>query len=179
MRVRRPSIELRPADPSDAATIAALAVQVFLDTYATDGVRPDLAQEAFREYSEQAFLARLCDPERRFILAGVHAGLLGFAELDGALREAPVPGRRGCELVRLYVQPQAQRSGVGSALLAQSERLALAAGARDLWLSVWEGNARARAFYARQGYCDVGESVHIIEGRPYGNRLLAKPLAAS
>lgn len=47
----------RSATPDDAVTISALAVQVFLDTYATDGVRPDLAHEALAVCSVEAFAA--------------------------------------------------------------------------------------------------------------------------
>lgn len=178
MRARKAPIELRPGGPGDAVTIAALAVQVFLDTYATDGVRPDLAREAFREYSEQAF-ARLHDPNRSFVLADAQAGLVGFAELHRVPREAPLPGLPGGELVRLYVQPQAQRSGFGTALLQEAEKRAFADGTSDLWLAVWEGNARARKFYASRGYVEVGETTYAFEGRTYGNRILAKRLSAT
>lgn len=65
--MRAQSVVLRPGTRNDAVTVAALSVQVFLDTYATDGVRPDLAREALREYSEQAFLARLSTPSRCFV----------------------------------------------------------------------------------------------------------------
>lgn len=174
--MRSPIPHLRIGTPDDAAVVSALSIQVFLDTYATDGVRPDLAREAFREYSEQAFLARLCVPDRRFVLAEKEGALLGFAELDCASREAPVPGLHGLELVRLYVQPQAQRTGVGSALLAESERTARSLMAPSLWLTAWEGNARALAFYARSGYADVGATTYEFEGREYGNRVVAKQL---
>lgn len=172
-------MELRPGEPGDATTIAALAVQVFLDTYATEGVRPELAREAFREYSGQAFLARLEDPDCRFVLAEMQAGLIGFAELHRLPRAASVPALHGSELVRLYVQPQAQRSGVGTALLKQAESIAVAGGAANLSLTVWEGNARARAFYARMGYADFGECAHVFEGRAYANRVLARALPAT
>lgn len=168
---------LRPGDRGDAVTVAALATQVFLDTYATDGVRPDLAREAFHHYSEQAFLARLADPARRFVLAEMPGGLVGFAELGIAITGSPAPAIHGCELVRLYVQPRSQRAGVGSALLAEGETLARAAGASHLWLTVWEGNLRALAFYSRLGYADVGSSTHALEGRAYGNRVVARRLA--
>ena len=72
------SISLRPGTRNDAVTVAALSLHVFLDTYATDGVRPDLAREAFREYSEQQFLARLSTSSRRFVLAEEQKALLGF-----------------------------------------------------------------------------------------------------
>lgn len=175
-RADRRAIELRRGEPADAATIAALALQVFLDTYATEGVRPDLAREAFRAYSEQAFLPRLRDPDRSFVLAGTPAGLLGFAELHASVREAPIAGFSGCELVRLYVQPRAQRSGLGTALLQHAQALALAAGASHLWLTVWVGNERARAFYQAKGYTDVGATVHAFEGRTYENRVVTRRL---
>jgi ribosomal protein S18 acetylase RimI-like enzyme len=172
------SVRLRAGAQPDAATVAALSVQVFLDTYATDGIRPDLAREALREYSEQAFLARLSAPGRRFVLAEEQTALLGFAELDCDARQAPIVGLRGVELVRLYVQPQAQRSGVGTALVKEAEKIARSAPAPALWLTVWENNAPALAFYARGGYADVGTTVHAFEGREYGNRVFSKRLCA-
>ena len=169
---------LRSGERDDAVAIAALSVQVFLDTYATDGVRQDLAREAFREYSEQAFVARLSASSRRFVLAERQMALVGFAEIDCDAREPPVPGIRGVELARLYVQPQAQRSGVGTALLRAAEKVALSAEAPAVWLTVWERNDRALVFYSRSGYADVGATVYTFEGREYGNRVFAKQLSA-
>lgn len=172
--MREPEIELRLAGAFDAPAIAALAVQVFLDTYATAGVQPDLAREAFDEYAVDAFAARLAEPQRRFVLACRGDGLLGFAEVLAAALPAPAGDVRGAELVRLYVQPRAQRSGLGRALLARAEQLATAAALPWLWLTAWEGNARALAFYARMGYADIGATTYALQGRSYGNRVLAK-----
>ena len=166
-------ISLRPGAPHDALPIAALAVQVFLDTYATDGVRPDLAREAFREYSPDAFDARLAHPHRRFVLAEKGAGLAGFAEVVTLPVAAPAGAVTGAELVRLYVQPAFQRAGLGVRLLRAAEAVARDAGMTALWLTAWEGNERARAFYSRHGYADVGETFHVIDGQRYGNRVFA------
>lgn len=114
---------------ADAETIAGLAVQVFLDTDASGGVRPDLANEAFTEYSTSRCAERLSAAGRTFVLAERGSGLLGFAEVLHKPAPAPVPGHVGLELVRLYVQPQAQGAGAGRALIEQAERLAKKAGA--------------------------------------------------
>lgn len=167
---------LRPGTPADAPTIAALAIQVFLDTYATGGIRPDLAREALRDYGVTAFQPRLREPQRRFILAERGDALLGFAELSLADERAPAGDARGAELVRLYVQPVAQRSGLGRQLIRAAEALAAGCGRAALWLTAWEGNHRALAFYAREGYADIGATVHRIEGQAYGNRVLARGL---
>jgi GNAT superfamily N-acetyltransferase len=171
-------IELRAGTEHDAITIAALAVQVFLDTYATEGVRPDLAREAFEGYSTEAFADRLARPDRCFVLAMHGNALQGFAEVLTSECQAPAAGIRGAELVRLYVQPRAQRSGVGRALLERAEALAAAASLSAQWLRAWDGNPRALAFYARMGYADFGATTYTFQGRTYGNRVLAKRLLA-
>lgn len=168
---------LRAGTPADAATLAALSVQVFLDTYAADGVRPDLAAEALAEYSPGAFMQRLHEPGRRFVLVEQEGGLRGFAELRLAPAIAPAGGVAGAELVRLYVQPGAQGRGIGRHLLRAAEALAAAASHRHLWLTAWEGNGRALAFYAAQGYRTLGDTTYHFQGRSYGNRVLARGLA--
>jgi GNAT superfamily N-acetyltransferase len=172
-RALDPGISLRGGTPGDATSISALAIQVFLDTYAIDGVRPDLAEEAFHHYGAAAFSARLAEPERRFVLAERENRLLGFAELRVAEEPAPAGAVSGAELVRLYVQPGAQRAGLGTALLARAEDLAAQAGLPFLWLTAWEGNSRALAFYAARGYADRGATHHAFQGRAYVNRVLS------
>lgn len=173
------SIHLRPATPGDATTIAALATQVFLDTYTTHGVRPDLAREAFHHYSPAAFESRLAEAQRRFILAEEGDGLAGFAEVLCVSRAAPAGGMVGAELVRLYVQPAYQGAGLGRKLIREAERLAAESAAPCLWLTAWDGNLNAIAFYSRMGYEDVGETTYSFEGNTYGNRVLARPTHAS
>lgn len=47
-------------------------------------------------------------------------------------------------------------TGVAATLLAEAERLVATSGHRRAWLAVAVGNARARRFYARQGWTDEG-----------------------
>lgn len=167
------TIELCAGQAGDAATISALAIQVFLDTYATEGIRPELAREALREYCTQAFECRLCEAKRRFLLAMRGDALLGFAELHTEAQAAPAGNLVGAELIRLYVQPAMQGQGIGGRLLRAAEQLAQDADARSVWLTVWSGNHRAQKFYARKGYTDLGETKYAIEGVEYSNRVLA------
>ncbi len=166
----------RIACAPDAITISALAIQVYLDTYATEGIRPDIAREAHSAYSVDAFAQRLAEPQRRFILAEAGDGLLGFAEV--LLTDAPSPAEAftGAELVRLYVQPAAQRLGLGRALLARAEQQVQAAHIPILWLTAWEGNHNARAFYAHLGYEDAGAATYSFQGHTVPNRVFAKRL---
>jgi GNAT superfamily N-acetyltransferase len=164
----------RLGERDDAVTVSALATQVFLDTYAPDGVRPDVAREVLAVCSRDAFAARLSDGGRVFVLAERGDHLLGFAELSLEQSTAPGTDLRGTELVRLYVQPAAQGRHLGRALLRDVEARSRAVAAGVLWLTAWAGNRRALAFYTANGYRDVGSTAYAFEGRSYENRVLVK-----
>jgi diamine N-acetyltransferase len=167
------AITLRHATPEDATVIGALAIQVFLDTYARNGVRPDLAREAIERCGPAHYARRLAEGAP-LLLAADAGHVLGFAEWDP--RQRPVPGHRqvGCELVRLYVQPSAHRRGVGAQLLAAVEAACRSAGCASLWLTAWAENAQALAFYGAQGYDDVAASEYRFEEQCYENRVFVK-----
>ena len=151
-------------------------MQVFLDTYATGGIRPALAREVLQAYSRAAFEAAIDDLATQLVVAEREAHMIGFAQvtLDGRHELAPV-GRQA-ELLRLYVQEPFTGVGVGTQLLARAEAMAAAAGASVLWLTPWVHNARALAFYGRRGYRDHGLTWFRFEGESHENRVLAKSL---
>lgn len=172
-----PDTHLRPATPADALCLSVLATQVFLDTYASDGIDTDLANEARSVYAESVFSARLARPGVRLLVAERRGRLIAFADL--ALDTAcPAAGIEGLEVFRLYVQAPFHGQGIGRALMAQAEQQARLLGRASVWLTAWSGNHKALAFYARLGFADVGATAYVIEGRAYENRILAKQFPA-
>ena len=59
------------------------------------------------------------------------------------------------EIEQLYVAASARGSSVAAALLARGEQM-IAAKFERAWLGVVAGNARARRFYAKQGWREAG-----------------------
>lgn len=167
-----PPAVLRAAQPADAAVLAGLALQVFLDTYCPQGLRADLTAEALATGDPGQWAQQLADPTRRSLLlehevdGEAHGIGLATLRLDGAQ----------AELERLYLHPRFQRQGLGRRLLASAEATAAAAGAQQLWLDCWSGNARALAFYAACGCADAGASRYAFGGRQYINRRLRRQL---
>ena len=149
-------VAFRDAVADDALCIAVLGTQVYLDTYATEGIRPAIAREVHEVLSTEAVTAALSAPAARFIVAERDGHLVGFAHLDLDAAHASVPAARPAKLHRLYVQERFTGAGLGSALLARAEERVSTEGATALWLTAWIGNARALAFYPRRGYADVG-----------------------
>lgn len=169
-------VSFRIAGPSDALCIGVLATQVFLDTYAMDGIRPSLAREVLHHLSTGAIARSLTDPATVFLVAERAGHLIGFAQLTIGATHERAGGQATVELGRLYVQRAFAGKGVGTMLLERSEALARARGAGSLWLTASVGNRHALAFYARRGYVDAGATMYVFEGAAYENRVLVRTL---
>ena len=50
------------------------------------------------------------------------------------------------------------------------------AGARQLWLGVWERNARAIRFYAKWGFTDVGRHDFVLGTDRQTDRVMVAPV---
>jgi ribosomal-protein-alanine N-acetyltransferase len=81
-------------------------------------------------------------------------------------------------LLLLAVQPAQQHRGLGRALMDWLEACASVAGVATVHLEAREGNAAARAFYARLGYREVQQVTGYYSGRESSVRLV-RQLAAS
>ena len=174
-----PNLALRVAAPEDALCLSVLAMQVFLDTYATDGIRPELAREVLTSYSQTTFSEAVASEDNCVLVAEIKGHLVGFAQVTLAARHELAPAGAQAELLRLYVQEPFTGAKVGTQLLARAEQVAATAGASVMWLSPWFHYLRARAFYAKRGYADYGVTYFTFENESHENRVLAKGLATS
>jgi len=172
-------LTLRSAEPEDALCLSVLAMQVFLDTYATQGIRAGIAREVVSSYSEQAFANAIASEQARLCIAEVASHLVGFAHVAVGATHQLAPAGAQSELLRLYVQEPFTGKRVGTRLLAEAERLAAVAGSQVLWLTPWVHNHRALGFYARRGYNDFGLTHFVFEGESHENRVYAKHIEPS
>ncbi|MBD3679205.1 MAG: GNAT family N-acetyltransferase [Rhodobacteraceae bacterium] len=66
------------------------------------------------------------------------------------------------ELYQLFVAPEARGTGIASTLIRDGEARLAAGGVTEAWLDTVPENARARAFYEREGWQERGlESVAV------------------
>lgn len=171
--------QLRAANKDDALCLSVLAMQVFLDTYATEGIRPAIAREVLSSYSERSFAEAIASSVSHIEIAELNGHLIGFAQLTFCAAHESAPPGVQTELLRLYVQEPFTGAMVGTRLLAKVEQIASAQGATVLWLTPWVRNHRAIAFYGRRGYKDHGLTYFILEGESHENRVFAKAIHPS
>ncbi len=167
----RPELRIRRGARADAPRLAALAIQVFLHTYATQGISAAISDHVLSEFTAAKFRTLLGRESVTVFVAEVNAHLVGYARVDSG---AACPGRGVCttELATLYVQAHFAGQGVGSALLAQARALALLQTKSPLWLTVNAANALAIGFYAKHGFSKIGTSRFVLGNESHENHVL-------
>jgi GNAT superfamily N-acetyltransferase len=123
------SARIRRAGPADAEAVARLYRRT------ADAAWPFLAPHTPEE--DLAFFTR-----------AIARGAVWLAEADGGL-VGICAARRGW-IDHFYVAPERQGRGIGRALLARALK-----GRRRVRLWTFLRNARSRAIYRRQGFCEV------------------------
>jgi diamine N-acetyltransferase len=167
----RPDSDIRAGRPEDARRLAALATQVWLHTYATDGITADIAEYVLGELTPEKYLGLLNDPAGSVFVAEQGEGLVGFAVVKFGV-PCPAGSNSAVELQTLYVQEHFTGRGIGKLLLRAAEARARERLNSVLWLKVNATNARAIAFYEHQRYTKVGTTYFVVgEGR-YENHVL-------
>ena len=173
-----PAVRLATAD--DAENLGVMASAVFVDTFGA-GRKP----ETMAAYLAQAFhpvkLSReLADTKNRFLLAVTSSNteeIIGYTKLRFAGGGEP-PCVTGplpvAELERFYVRHHWHGTGVADTLMEASLQAAGAQGIKTLWLGVYEDNPRARRFYARWGFVDVGEHVFLFGDEEETDRVMMR-----
>jgi ribosomal protein S18 acetylase RimI-like enzyme len=167
---------LRPATVTDAGALASFGARAFAEHFGHSTAPADLAAYLAATYGESIQARELSSAAVRVFVAERTAdgAVAGYAMLrDG---EAPaVVARPGLiELARLYVSSDTIGRGLGARLLGLALDDASARGYRAVWLSVWEENVRARAFYARHGFRDAGAHTFMIGADAQTDRVLVR-----
>ena len=165
---------IRPGSSTDAASIAALGMQVWLHTYATDGISPVIAEYVLEEFTAAKLGRLLEDPGATIHVAEIDGHLVGYVVVHHGVECAEAGSTT--EVATLYVQEHFIRRGIGRALLhaAQAEAR-LRTGSRRVWLTVNIHNANAIGFYDSEGFIRVGTAYFELGGERYENHLLAGP----
>ena len=169
-------LTVRRASPDDAAALAELGARTFRDAFEADNAPEDMALYLASSYGPELQGAELRSGGIVTLLAEAGSGLAGYSQL----REGPHPdcvdGSKPIELWRFYVERAWQGRGVAQALMAATLESARARGAGSVWLSVWDRNHRAQAFYRKCGFADRGEKPFLLGNDRQTDRVMVRPL---
>jgi ribosomal protein S18 acetylase RimI-like enzyme len=140
-------LRVRRALEADIDGIRAVLAATWRDTYGAFVPLEAIERATAAWHAPNVLAAELARPATFSGVAEVEAGIVGMVTAHA--RPDAV------EIARLYVHPAAQRRGIGGRLLAAA--LAAFPNLAVARLEVEAQNPKGRAFYAREGFEQVGE----------------------
>jgi ribosomal protein S18 acetylase RimI-like enzyme len=168
-------------DVAEAGAVSAVAQASFRATFSFMNYPPaDLAAFLDSAMGETRYAAQIADPAYALRVArdasGAVTGFIKAGPNDLPLAAMDDDRATTWELHQLYLLEAAQGSGVANAMMAWLEGEARTRGYRALYLSVYVDNHRAKRFYARHGFVEVGKNPFQVGDTVDDDRVWRKPL---
>jgi GNAT superfamily N-acetyltransferase len=149
---------IRIATPADAATLAAISLKTFVDTFAPTNSAADMDSYTSVAFTEEK-QRREIETEGVVTFLGEEGGdTIAYAQV----RRTPGSPHGDVELARFYVDQPHHGRGIAQTLMDAVEDHAVALGGTRLWLGVWEHNLRAIAFYRKRGFAQCGAHPFVL-----------------
>lgn len=148
------TIAYRDAAIADAPALLEVFSESFIDTFG-HLYRPADLDAFMADNTEAKWRGFLADDDYATRVAEMGGEIVGFAEL--APRKLPYDGPEPTlEIRRFYLLKRAHGTGIADRLMRWVLDEAARRGAKALLLSVFVDNHRARRFYERYGFHEVG-----------------------
>jgi diamine N-acetyltransferase len=148
-------IHYRDATPADLPAIDSLYRESFVATFG-HLYRPQDLEAFLGQFTPAAWTHELTKPGNAFRLAEDDDGLLGYCEI-GPVTLPVEPGAPAIELHQLYLAERGKGTGAAQALMDWAIASARTRDADRIVLSVYVDNHRAKRFYERYGFREIGK----------------------
>jgi ribosomal protein S18 acetylase RimI-like enzyme len=154
------SVTFRAAEAADVPAIASLFERSFRDTFGHLYAAEDLAM-FLAKFTPEAWAAEYRDPRYAFEVAEAEGSIIGYCKL-GPLTVPVETDRPALELRQIYFDHAWLGRGLSAPLMDWAIAEAQRRGAKELYLTVFTENERARALYRRYGFVEVGPYAFMV-----------------
>jgi ribosomal protein S18 acetylase RimI-like enzyme len=172
-------LTIRRATAADAPVVAELALRTFMDAFAAGSDPHDRALHTARAYGVPQQSAEIAHPGITTLIAEVGGRAAAYTQIRRGTPPSCVPDADAVEIARFYVDQAWHGRGIAQRLMHAALAQAREMGARTIWLMVYEHNHRALAFYAKEGFREVGRNGFLFGNSMELDRVLVRTLDAS
>jgi diamine N-acetyltransferase len=146
----------RDAREDDAAELADIGRDTFVEAFGSAYSSSDLKQFLDETYSVEKMAADLRDPDVEVRMAFSGKRVVAYCKIGPVKLPIDTGPEPALELHRVYVRQAGQGVGVGRILLTWAIERARRRGAKNLFLGVWQANHRAISVYESRSFEKVG-----------------------
>lgn len=170
-------IRWRRAVAGDAQALSILGSATFLASFAHDHPGDALLAHVRSAHSESFYQAAIADPSQLLLIGETPLSApVGYAMLTPPDLPVDCDGRHDVEVKRFYLLGGWQGGGHADMLMDLLAAESRNRGARRMLLAVYPQNERARRFYARHGFEEIGETVFMVGETPFRDLVYARNL---
>ena len=172
------AVSVRRARVTDASMLAELGARLFLETYEHETPAADMASFLEQMHGLEQQTRELSSTDIATFIAEAAGTAIGYTQVR--IKSVPDGTSVGArvELWRLYVDRRWHGLGVADQLLAQALDAVRAFGETMVWLSVWEQNPRAIAYYRKRGFELAGSHDFRVAASSYRDFVMVRRLPA-
>jgi diamine N-acetyltransferase len=167
-------------DKGFAPALGFMARQAFSDAFAH--LYDPVSVQRFLEeaYGPAGRMERdFADLSIRWRVAAIENQPIGYVKLSPLAAPAPAPQPGAIELQQIYVLRPWHGKGVAEELMRWAIDTAVSERAPEIYLTVFDHNERAKRFYARHGFSEVGHCTFRLGDRVDDDRVWRKSLCIS
>jgi GNAT superfamily N-acetyltransferase len=163
-----------------APALGLMARQAFSDAFAHLYEPVPFQQFLEEAYGPAGKMERdLADPSIRWRIAAMEDQPIGYAKLSPLVAPAPAPQPGAMELQQIYVLSPWHGRGVAEELMKWAIDTSCAERAPEIYLTVFDHTIRAKRFYTRHGFSEVGHCTFMLGDRVDDDRIWRKTLCTS
>ena len=153
---------IRKADRQDAELLAELGKRAFYEAFADQTAPEDMAAYMQSTFAIDKVKSELNNKDSLYLIAEFQSDPLGYAYLSKPRPPGCIEDPNAIQLTRLYLRKKGYGLGLGNALMQTCLNESRARGYRTVWLSSWELNGRANAFYKRWHFKVAGRQKFVV-----------------
>ena len=161
-RVSLPDTVIREANRQDAELLVELGKRVFYEAFAEQTAPEDMTAYLQTTFSIDGIKAQLNNKNSLCLIIELQANSVGYAYLYPTRPPGCIKDPKAIQLIRFYLLKKCYGIGAGNALMQSCLDESRARSYRSVWLSSWELNGRANAFYKRWRFKVVGRQKFVV-----------------
>jgi len=155
-RTTLPDMVIRRASRQDAELLVELGKRAFYEAFAEQTAPEDMTAYLQTTFSIEETTTQLNNKESLYLIIELQADSVGYAYLYPTRPPECIKDPKAIQLIRFYLLKKCYGLGVGNTLMQTCIDESYVRGYRSVWLSSWELNGRANAFYKRWHFKVIG-----------------------
>ena len=152
MTINNTDSQFIKVDMQNIQDLKAIGIQTFNEAFAHLNTPENMNDYLATAFADEKLADEVGNPYSEFYMAQVDGDIVGYIKINHGPAQTDVKDENALEVERIYVLNAFQGKKVGQLLFNKALDIAMQMKKAYIWLGVWEHNAKALAFYKKNGF---------------------------